>query len=457
MNDTVSDSICAPTTACTALQYERLAATYSSDRTCDDVTVCVTEEYETTAPSLTTDRTCYALTVCAEDEYASVVETINSDRECTRKTSAPTTAPTKTPSLSPTKEPTAEPTAKPSMAPTNTNSTDESDDSDESSSNPTKPVFNEADFSDVSVAAQSERYVIPLAKIPDSVPKGFAQKEVTVEVAVVEVGLKFAVPAASVRSDSVLQLSLCQGLAASVGLDTESVTIIAVDGEAMADIDRQRQLDASSEADITFHVESKSVQADQVEALKESVVAAANEGSIVAHVQKKAFENGVLTEALMSMPRIINAEVTTMSVTKTIVQTVKVDNEPTKTPTASPEFKVEPLEKSEEGSGAGVVVGGAVGGIVGFLVILFLVRCLFCGGKNGAGNAKGHSGSSGDAGSGGKSAVYPDPVHASRTGSAAVQFAAPAPTALPSAQDLPLVEPEVQLGPSVGSPATQTV
>ena len=52
-----------------------------------------------------------------------------------------------------------------------------------------------------------------------------------------------------------------------------------------------------------FAIQSASTVPAEVQILAENLVAAADEGAVVANVQKKAMEYGVLTQALKEMPR----------------------------------------------------------------------------------------------------------------------------------------------------------
>jgi hypothetical protein len=233
--------------------------------------------------------------------------------ECAQS-SAPTDAPTETPtdstdhptgspemegpSNTPTESPTvlrvaATPTAFPTLAPT------------PEATNPPKPIFLNADFayllSEPTVDIASVTATSEPTKHPTAYPTivGYAMFEKEVEVAVVSMPLSFALSHEE-ASNFLMRTSLEAGFAAAIGFDPEQVAMTHIDGVLLKSMRIRRQL---SNIDVTFDVTSASNSTAQVEDLKNSILSAASEGSIVANIQKEAAAHGVLVDSLKSMPR----------------------------------------------------------------------------------------------------------------------------------------------------------
>jgi hypothetical protein len=209
--------------------------------------------------------------------------------------------------------------------------------------NPPKPVFVETAFDYLLTATAVDLSTTDVTLSPTNAPtaspthEGYATVEVEMEVTVVSTALSFPLSATE-AAHPVVQASLAAGMAASVGLAADKVAVTHVDGVAVS---RMRRSLASarrlSEAAIMFSIESASVDPDEVAALKESVTAAAIEGSIVANVQAEAATNGVLLAALKEMDRALAApslsESTKMVV---VVEQIRSGTELIVAPTMSP-------------------------------------------------------------------------------------------------------------------------
>lgn len=243
-------------------------------------------------------------------------------------TYAPTKAPTKVPTVYPTPIPTRDPTTSPTFGPTVT------------ATNPSKPVFVEADF-DVSTfvvvsADEFDKQTLAPTPMPTPMPteEGYTLVEVQTEVQVVEAAITFDLSVAE-ATNPVMRASLEAGFASSLGLEADAVTVTHVHGVAVSrrlhgivseeEQSESRSTAATNGVDITFAVQAASNDAGEANALKQSVIDAAAEGSIVANVQKAASDNGVLTESLRDMERyhFITPEVKTETVT--LVQHVRAE------------------------------------------------------------------------------------------------------------------------------------
>jgi hypothetical protein len=211
------------------------------------------------------------------------------------------------------------------------------------------------------------------------------------EVTIVSTALLFPLTSEQV-ANPVLQASLAAGMAASLGLEADKVDVTHVNGVALA---RRRRLGsdralggasdralggarklAAAAADVTFGIESASSKGTEVALLKEHVVTAATEGSIVANVQKQAAEKGVLVSALRDMERELDAPEVGETVATVIVYT------PTLTSDDEPEDDNEEVSRDgpDDGtsdSGFGMLVGVMVAALVGLCIVgrCMLQRC----------------------------------------------------------------------------------
>jgi hypothetical protein len=125
---------------------------------------------------------------------------------------------------------------------------------------------------------------------------GYEVVEKEVEVAIVSTALAFPLTQAEL-SNPVMRTALEAGIAAAIGFDDDRVAITSIDGHSI-----RRRL---GRVDVAFDVASRSSSTEQLRDLKTNLVRAANEGSIVANVQKEAASNGVLVDALQTMPRML--------------------------------------------------------------------------------------------------------------------------------------------------------
>lgn len=97
--------------------------------------------------------------------------------------------------------------------------------------------------------------------------------------------------AAAEAQNPVMQDALTTGVANSLGLEPESVTIISVGGVAVS----RRRL---ANIGIEFQILSNSNVGSAVAQLQEGLETAATEGAVVANVQKAASDKGVFVQAL---------------------------------------------------------------------------------------------------------------------------------------------------------------
>jgi hypothetical protein len=222
----------------------------------------------------------------------------------------------------PTKSPTPAPTLFPTLYPT------------PEATNPEKPVYDESQFADISVSNQAKTSTSYPTKSPTAVyvPPGHETEQAQVSIVVIETEVTFPVSASDLQNDPTLETAVETGVANSLGLDREQVTITGVTEtrRSLQLIERSRRLAASQ---VKFDIESNSDSESQVNILQANIAEAATEGSIVAHVQRAAMENGVLTERLASMERSLTVLTKSTSSTK-IVTVVKLA--PTKSPTKFP-------------------------------------------------------------------------------------------------------------------------
>jgi hypothetical protein len=124
-----------------------------------------------------------------------------------------------------------------------------------------------------------------------------------------------------------MKQSLEAGLAASLGLEQEKITLTHINGNIVT-----RRL--ANSAELTFTIESLSSSPEQIDALRANIVAAAIEGSVVANIQKSASDRGVLTSALFTMPRAISTPTIELFSTTKVVYRLRRAN--TVAPTSAP-------------------------------------------------------------------------------------------------------------------------
>merc|ERR1712086_677460 len=155
----------------------------------------------------------------------------------------------------------------------------------------------------------------------------FAYMVVEVTKQALDVPIKFPITKEQAK-DPTMQKSLTVGLAKSLGLKNEAVTITHVDGEAV----RRRLADL----EITFQITIEEATTTDLEA---NIKTAAAEGSIVAAIQEEANTNGILTQELLDMAIVIPPiTVVVKTVMVKVVQQIDksiVTKAPTKPPTKS--------------------------------------------------------------------------------------------------------------------------
>merc|ERR1712028_332117 len=130
--------------------------------------------------------------------------------------------------------------------------------------------------------------------------------------------------------DPGMQAALTGGIAKSLGLDSDAVTITHIDGKAVG----TRRL-ATGDLEISFQIISDQETTTDLEA---NIKEAAEEGSIVAAIQEEANAKGVLTQALKDMDIKLTAPTIEKSTVKVkVVQMVDKNavTVPTKPPTKS--------------------------------------------------------------------------------------------------------------------------
>jgi hypothetical protein len=233
----------------------------------------------------------------------------------------------------------------------------------EAATNPPKPPYVAADF-DYITDAEAVDSITASTLAPTAAPtewptlEHFVMVEIETAVAVISTALSFPLTVVEASND-VMKRSIEAGFAASLGLGPEACTITMIAGVVVDRVRRSRHLHESSiirsgdrsgagldskrtlgrrldDLQIVFDVQSASRDAAEMEALKDSITTAAQDGAIVANVQAKAVTNGVLVESLKWMTRELAAP--TMIATEknvTVLQPVRITST-TSTPTASP-------------------------------------------------------------------------------------------------------------------------
>jgi hypothetical protein len=287
-------------------------------------------------------------------------------------TFSPTNEPTATAALIPTNAPTATspiPTPAPTTGaatPTNPTLAPTTSPTPEAT-NPGKPAFIEADFAYLLTATVVDLATTTVTSFPTNAPTsyptlvGYEMVAKQMDVKVISTSLPVSLTTEEAQHP-MMQKSFKAGFAASIGLDEGKVAITHIDGTAVTR-GRRRLVSA---IDVLFVIESASTIPAQVQILKDNVIAAAADGSIVANMQKQAAVNGVLVESLRSMNRAISLSLgdlteSTKSVTVYEAARSQTTNEPT--PTASTSLF--------EGT---MLIIISAGGAVVLLLLLFCIR-----------------------------------------------------------------------------------
>merc|ERR1712028_176841 len=163
-------------------------------------------------------------------------------------------------------------------------------------------------------------------------PVDFVYVVVEVEKQAVNLPFTFKMTEAEAKSPK-MQEALTGGIAKSLGLDLDAVTITHIGGEPVGGARRL----VAGDLEITFQIISD--EADTT-ALEANIKEAAEEGSIVAAIQEEANSKGVLTQDLLDMPLKLTAPTISKSTVKVkVVQMVDktvITIAPTQSPTKKP-------------------------------------------------------------------------------------------------------------------------
>jgi hypothetical protein len=196
-------------------------------------------------------------------------------------------------------------------------------------------VFNKA--SEVEsiklLAVVADITAVSLAPTPAPTPSptyaGFKVVEEKKEVQAIETALKFPLTAAEAKNPA-MQKSITSGIAASLGLGSDSVKILEIDGVPL-----RRRL--ATDIDIKFQITAAEATAGSSEltTLKDDVAAAASEGAMIANIKKEAASNGVLVQSLKDMPLEQTVVTTTKAVTITVQKQVLATSAAAPTPAAA--------------------------------------------------------------------------------------------------------------------------
>jgi hypothetical protein len=171
---------------------------------------------------------------------------------------------------------------------------------------PTLPDFNEDDFdiaSEVPVVDITDVTLLP-TPAPTAAPThaGYVSVAVVKEVKTIKATVGFPLTQAE-ATNPVMRLAIETGVAASLGLDADLVTIISAGGVVV-----RRRLVA--DLAIEFEIQSPAGEnAEQANVLSENLKTAATTGALVTHVQAQAAKAGVLVAALQSKEPMIEAPV----------------------------------------------------------------------------------------------------------------------------------------------------
>jgi len=198
---------------------------------------------------------------------------------------------------------------------------------------------------------------------PTAEGKVYETQEIVKPVVVVPISFPLTTEEAA---DPVMQKSLKNGMAKSLGVDEENVRITKINGQAVA---QQRRL---TDVEIEFKVIAESTDTT---ALESTIKEAATEGHIVANVQQEASSNGVLTPSLKYMDRKI-AEPTIAKETIKVTVVVVKDAPPTAPPTASPTAPPTTTSTTAEAEGEAAFSGATLNNVGMFAMMVSLTVLL---------------------------------------------------------------------------------
>merc|ERR1712070_967120 len=157
--------------------------------------------------------------------------------------------------------------------------------------------------------------------------------------------------------------SLIDGFAAAIGMDSKYVTIGAITEKT----GRGRRLSAT-EVNVEFVVES--IDIDGASELASNIEKAAEEGSIIANIQKEASNNGVLTQALADMPRVLeNVKTEVKASTKEIQEQVTAPAPETPAPPTPAPPTPAPVDDPAGDFSAGTSVAPAFGTVMAIFAL----------------------------------------------------------------------------------------
>jgi hypothetical protein len=190
------------------------------------------------------------------------------------------------------------------------------------------------------------------APTPAPTRAGFQTVEEEVERPAVVTAITFPLTLEE-ANNKVMQTAITEGTAASLGVAPDAVTITTVNGKAISS--GSRYLQRGSGVDFEFKIVSSSADAGAVAKLTVDAKAAASEGAIVANIQKKASDAGVLVASLKAMPRAVVVTTSTVFVTIKATKQVAVDK-------SKPTDDDDDDDDDDAGTGGGTSGGGGGGG-----------------------------------------------------------------------------------------------
>jgi len=201
--------------------------------------------------------------------------------------------------------------------------------------NPAKPIFNEAEFqakqsafSTVAAVTETTRRPTPAPTSPPTF-NGYEVVKKQVKRKAVQAAMSFAITKDEAQNP-VMQEALTTGVAASLGLQPESVKILSINGQSLS----RRRLTSVS---IEFQITSNSDDTAAADQLKTDLETAAAEGSVVANVQEAANDRDVLVQSLYDMPLKMNTPaVAVLEVEVEVLEQIRTTGAPTFSPNGPP-------------------------------------------------------------------------------------------------------------------------
>jgi hypothetical protein len=184
-----------------------------------------------------------------------------------------------------------------------------------------KPAFVASNF-DVTtytvVTSITDATLAPTsAPTPAPTKAGFKIVEEKVETKAVVIAISFPLTLEE-ANNNVMQTAMATGIANSLGLPSDTVTITKINGVAVSS--GSRHLASGSGIAIEFNIVPTSADAGAVAKLSADVKTAAGEGAVVANIQKEANDAGVLVASLKAMPRALVVTTSTVPATITVTK-----------------------------------------------------------------------------------------------------------------------------------------